>query len=62
VGDEQGHVYMIKITNIVRNGEILEKQKKFNNTTLKLEEKFRVEAVSNDLYLSKISKIMERNR
>ncbi|EAR86922.2 WD domain, G-beta repeat protein (macronuclear) [Tetrahymena thermophila SB210] len=59
-GDEDGQVFMLKIADVFENGELID-FKKNSATNSKNEDKLRIEQTSNDLFLAKISKIMEKN-
>lgn len=51
---------MLKIAEVFENGELID-LKKNTTTNSKNEDKLRIEQTSNDLFLAKISKIMEKN-
>lgn len=59
-GDEDGNVFMLRISEVFENGELID-FKKNSSTNSKNEDKLRIEQPSNDLFLAKISKIMEKN-
>lgn len=59
-GDEDGQVFMLKIGEVFENGEIVDFRKN-TSTSTKNEDKQRIEQTSNDLFLAKVSKIMEKN-
>ena len=51
---------MLKIADVYENGEIVDFKKSATSNT-KNEEKMRIDQTSYDLFLAKISKIMEKN-
>jgi len=58
--DEDGIIFMLKIKDIWQNGNKID-VKNLLCSSIKAEDKARIEQINNDLFLAKLSKINEKN-